>query len=77
MGDAQVFLRTATYNMDVAAFFTKWMIDVEDAQTSGRRFSRRPDFVKMTISRACHISAARPAECRHHRSFYSLARLRR
>lgn len=33
MGDAQVFLRTATCNMDVAAFFTKWMIDVEDAQT--------------------------------------------
>lgn len=33
MGDAQVFLRTATYNMNVAAFFTKWMIDVEDAQT--------------------------------------------
>jgi alpha-L-rhamnosidase len=33
-GDAQVFLRTATYNMDVAAFFSKWMIDVEDAQTS-------------------------------------------
>ncbi len=33
MGDAQVFLRTATSNMDVAAFFTKWMIDVEDAQT--------------------------------------------
>jgi alpha-L-rhamnosidase len=34
MGDAQVFLRTASYNMDVAAFFTKWMIDVEDAQTA-------------------------------------------
>jgi alpha-L-rhamnosidase len=34
MGDAQVFLGTASYNMDVAAFFTKWMIDVEDAQTS-------------------------------------------
>jgi len=33
MGDAQVFLRTASYNMDVAGFFTKWMIDVEDAQT--------------------------------------------
>jgi alpha-L-rhamnosidase len=33
MGDAQVFLRTATYNMDVAAFFTKWMIDIQDAQT--------------------------------------------
>jgi alpha-L-rhamnosidase len=34
MGDAQVFLRTATCNRDVAAFFTKWMIDVEDAQTA-------------------------------------------
>jgi alpha-L-rhamnosidase len=34
MGDAQVFLRTASYNSDVAAFFTKWMIDVEDAQTA-------------------------------------------
>ena len=33
MGDAQVFFRTATCNMDVAAFFTKWLIDVEDAQT--------------------------------------------
>jgi len=33
MGDAQVFCRTASYNMDVAAFFSKWMIDVEDAQT--------------------------------------------
>lgn len=33
MGDAQVFCRTAMCNMDVAAFFTKWLIDVEDAQT--------------------------------------------
>ena len=32
-GDAQVFLRTATCNLDVAAFFTKWMTDVADAQT--------------------------------------------
>jgi alpha-L-rhamnosidase len=32
MGDAQVFSRTATYNMDVAAFFSKWMIDVTDSQ---------------------------------------------
>ena len=39
MGDAQVFLRTASYNMDVAAFFTKWMIDVEDAQTPDGVFS--------------------------------------
>jgi alpha-L-rhamnosidase len=39
MGDAQVFLRTASYHCDVAAFFTKWMIDVEDAQTPNGIFS--------------------------------------
>jgi alpha-L-rhamnosidase len=38
MGDAQVFLRTASYNMDVAAFFTKWMIDVTDAQDARGHF---------------------------------------
>ena len=27
-GDAQVFCRTAAFNMDVASFFTKWMSDV-------------------------------------------------
>ena len=32
-GDAQVFARTACFNMDTGAFFTKWMQDVEDAQT--------------------------------------------
>ena len=32
MGDAEAFIRTATYNGDVAAFFTKWLVDVDDAQ---------------------------------------------
>jgi alpha-L-rhamnosidase len=32
MGDAQIFVRTAAFNMDVAAFFEKWMVDVQDAQ---------------------------------------------
>jgi alpha-L-rhamnosidase len=32
LGDAQVFARTATYNMDVASFFDKWLVDVADAQ---------------------------------------------
>jgi len=39
MGDAQIFIRTATFNMDVAAFFTKWMIDVEDAQLPEGEFT--------------------------------------
>ncbi len=39
MGDAQVFVRTATYNADVAAFFTKWLVDVTDSQQSSGRFA--------------------------------------
>ncbi len=32
-GDANFFMRTAVYNMDVGAFFNKWLVDVcEDAQ---------------------------------------------
>ncbi len=31
-GDAQIFIGTAVYNMDVSAFFTKWLGDMEDAQ---------------------------------------------
>jgi alpha-L-rhamnosidase len=32
-GDAQVFIRTAAFNMDVSAFFTRWLRDLEDAQS--------------------------------------------
>jgi alpha-L-rhamnosidase len=39
MGDAQIFARTACFNMDVAAFFTKWLQDVRDAQSEGGAFS--------------------------------------
>ncbi|MHB9028769.1 MAG: glycoside hydrolase family 78 protein [Candidatus Latescibacterota bacterium] len=39
MGDAQIFIRSATYNRDVAAFFTKWMQDVEDAQSAEGAFA--------------------------------------
>ncbi len=31
-GDAQVFIRTACFNMDVIPFFTKWQDDIDDAQ---------------------------------------------
>jgi alpha-L-rhamnosidase len=39
MGDAQVFVRTATCNADVAAFFTKWLVDVDDAQWGSGAFT--------------------------------------
>lgn len=31
-GDAQIYISSAIRNMDVAAFFTKWMIDLNDEQ---------------------------------------------
>ena len=39
MGDAEVFVRTATDKADVAAFFTKWLVDVDDAQTPDGAFT--------------------------------------
>lgn len=39
MGDIQVFSGTAMYNADMAAFFTKWLRDVRDAQTPDGRFA--------------------------------------
>jgi alpha-L-rhamnosidase len=39
MGDAQVFVRTAAMNADVAPFFTKWLVDVDDGQTADGAFS--------------------------------------
>jgi alpha-L-rhamnosidase len=39
MGDAEIFATTATLEMDVAAFYTKWLKDVRDAQGSNGAFS--------------------------------------
>ncbi len=45
MGDAQVFARTACYNMNVASFFEKWLDDVDDAQRNDGAFpSYAPHF---------------------------------
>lgn len=37
-GDAQLFMPTAGYNMDIAPFFKKWMVDVADGQFDDGRF---------------------------------------
>ena len=39
MGDIQIFVGTGIFNMDMAAFFTKWMHDVRDAQATDGRFA--------------------------------------
>jgi len=46
-GDAQVYIRTATYNANVAAFFTKWLVDLEDAQSAEGGF---PDVAPRKIA---------------------------
>ncbi len=44
-GDAQVFIRTAAFNRQVAGFFTKWVQDLEDAQSEyGQIPSVAPNF---------------------------------
>ncbi|MFO0984579.1 MAG: family 78 glycoside hydrolase catalytic domain [Planctomycetota bacterium] len=39
MGDAQIFARTACFNYDLAAFFSKWLNDVDDAQSPDGGFA--------------------------------------
>ncbi len=41
MGDAQIYARTASYNADVAAFFTKWTDDVQESQRDSGAY---PDY---------------------------------
>jgi alpha-L-rhamnosidase len=44
-GDAETFVRAATYNADVAAFFTKWLVDFEDGQAPDGAFPDVAPFV--------------------------------
>ncbi|MFY0651784.1 MAG: family 78 glycoside hydrolase catalytic domain [Cyclobacteriaceae bacterium] len=47
-GDAQTFCRSATYNSDVSAFMTKFLIDLDDAQ---RWYGAYPNFAPFPFSR--------------------------
>ncbi|MBS3761756.1 MAG: family 78 glycoside hydrolase catalytic domain [Planctomycetes bacterium] len=46
-GDAQVFIRTAAFNMDVSDFFRKWLRDMRDAQSSDGAI---PPYIPFTAS---------------------------
>ncbi|MEX0852863.1 MAG: family 78 glycoside hydrolase catalytic domain [Bauldia sp.] len=39
LADAQVFWPTASYNMDIAAFFSKWWVDIDDARQEDGAFT--------------------------------------
>lgn len=54
LGDAQAFVGTAVGNMDVAAFFTKWLQDVRDGQSAEGPYPN-------VAPRLCDISDGAPA----------------
>jgi alpha-L-rhamnosidase len=57
-GDAQAFCRTAAFNLDVSAFFTKWLKDVSADQRSGGEVPDViPDVLNPQGSPAIHPSA--------------------
>ncbi|WP_339713986.1 family 78 glycoside hydrolase catalytic domain [uncultured Kriegella sp.] len=54
-GDAQTYMRSATYNADVAAFMTKFLVDLDDAQ---RWYGAYPNFAPFPYSRPDQYSPA-------------------
>ena len=54
-GDAQIYCRSASYNADVAAFFTKYAIDLDDSQ---RWYGAYPNFAPFGYSRLTQYSPA-------------------
>lgn len=47
-GDAQIYMRTATYNTDIAAFHQKWLVDLNDAQFGNGAY---PNFAPLAFHR--------------------------
>lgn len=54
-GDAQVFIRTASYNYDVLKFFKKWLSDIKAEQYENGAV---PDFIPSIYPRKPRISTA-------------------
>ena len=54
-GDILAFAQTACFDRDMAAFFTKWIPDVRDAQTEDGRY---PDFAPHPYDPAVRFSSA-------------------
>lgn len=55
MGDIQVFSQTAIFNLDMTAFFTKWVQDIRDAQAEDGRY---PDFAPLPTKGIDHFRSA-------------------
>ena len=55
MGDILAFSQAGMFNLDMAAFFTKWLPDVRDAQADDGRY---PDFAPHPFDPNVRFSAA-------------------
>ncbi|WP_142785507.1 alpha-L-rhamnosidase [Changchengzhania lutea] len=54
-GDAHIYVRSATYNADIAAFMTKFLVDLEDSQLW---YGAYPNFAPFPFSRQHQYSPA-------------------
>ncbi len=66
-GDAQVFSRTAAFNMNVDNFFAKWLRDVEADQVNGAV----PFVIPNVLGAKCD-QQHRLGRCGHHRAMEHL-----
>lgn len=57
MADAQVFWRTASYNMDMRSFTRKWMTDVRDGQTEAGCYPNYAPFLPRAKQSDCGAPA--------------------
>lgn len=55
-GDAQIYIRSASYNNDISAFYTKWITDLNDAQWANGAY---PIYAPMPVT-ANGLAAIRP-----------------
>jgi alpha-L-rhamnosidase len=49
-GDAQVYVSSATLNMDIAAFYSKWLVDLNDSQLPNGAFPVYAPYVRLNTS---------------------------
>ncbi|MHA1300557.1 MAG: glycoside hydrolase family 78 protein [Candidatus Helarchaeota archaeon] len=64
MGDAQVFCQTSIFIMDMAAFYTKWVKDIRDAQYKNGKFPDMvPDPLRKSILRILFTGAPAWSDC--------------
>jgi len=61
MGDAQVFSQTSNYNMDMAAFYTKFIQDMQDEQWQDGRYPQYIPFPEVLIEKDIPLGVGSPA----------------